>query len=202
MNGLLEAGPQARLASRRRVSALLDAKSAEANAARRVAERVSRDPAGCAMHLPARAGNFTGFFAGIYHARTAGTISRPDNPLTSNHNYVPVAYHSRASSVRVSGGTVRRPDSQRKPPAQAEPDFGPGRALDYELEPGVWIGLGNASGVPIPIAEAGDRIAGVWSVPRQRQRVVLDPGANGRAPHVKRVRPASGRFVRQRYGIG
>ena len=124
-------------------------------------------PAGCCMtpdvasvHLPARIGNFTDFFAGIHHAHTAGTISRPENPLMPNYKYVPVAYHSRASSVRPSGGTVRRPNGQRKPPEQAAPDFGPCRNLDYELELGVWIGPGNELGTPIPIAEASRHIAG------------------------------------------
>jgi fumarylacetoacetase len=77
-----------------------------------------------------------------------------------NYKYVPVAYHSRASSVRVAGGMVRRPNGQRRPPEQVEPDFGPCRNLDYELELGVWIGPGNELGAPIPIAGAGDHIAG------------------------------------------
>ena len=158
LNPLLEAGAAARRALRRRVGALLDARDADKT--RALADRLLHDAASCASHLPARVGNFTDFFAGIHHARTAGTISRPDNPLMPNYKYVPVAYHSRASSVRASGGTVRRPNGQRRPPGQAEPDFGPCRDLDYELELGVWIGPGNALGSPIPIAGAGDHIAG------------------------------------------
>jgi len=77
-----------------------------------------------------------------------------------NYKYVPVAYHSRASSVRPSGGLVRRPNGQRKPPEQPAPDFGPCRNLDYELELGVWIGPGNEIGSPIPIAEASRHVAG------------------------------------------
>jgi fumarylacetoacetase len=122
---------------------------------------VLRDASRCVMHVPARIGDFTDFYAGIHHARTAGTISRPENPLMPNYKYVPVAYHSRASSVRVSGGTVRRPNGQRKPPDQAAPDFGPCRNLDYELELGVWIGPGNDLGTPIPIADAPSHIAGL-----------------------------------------
>ena len=41
------------------------------------------------------------------------------------------------------------------------PDFAPSKRLDYELELGVWIGPGNDLGNPIPIAEAGERIAGL-----------------------------------------
>ena len=160
LNPLLEAGPAARQALRRRVGEILDANGPNAAKIRTIAGRLIHDATGCAMHLPASIGDFTDFFAGIHHAHTAGTINRPDNPLMLNYKYVPVAYHSRASSVRAGGGTVRRPNGQRKPPGQDEPDFGPCRNLDYELELGVWIGPGNALGSPIPIAEASRHIAG------------------------------------------
>jgi fumarylacetoacetase len=160
LNAWLEMGPDARRALRRRIGDLLDAAGAEAADARAIAGRLLRDARQCAMHLPARVGDFTDFFAGIHHAYTAGTISRPENPLMPNYKYVPVAYHSRASSVRPSGGTVRRPNGQRKPPEQAAPDFGPCRNLDYELELGMWIGPGNELGSPIPIADAGRHVAG------------------------------------------
>jgi fumarylacetoacetase len=160
LNPLLEAGPAARQALRRRVSEVLSATGAEAAKVQTIAHRILHDTASCEMHLPARIGDFTDFFAGIHHAYTAGTISRPENPLMPNYKYVPVAYHSRASSVRPSGGLVRRPNGQRKPPEQAVPDFGPCRNLDYELELGVWIGPGNDLGAPIPITEASRHIAG------------------------------------------
>jgi len=160
LNAWLESGPVARRALRRRVGELLDSNGTEAASLQGIANRLLHDAARCTMHLPARVGDFTDFFAGIHHAYTAGTISRPDNPLMPNYKYVPVAYHSRASSVRPSGGTVRRSNGQRKPPEQAAPDFGPCRNLDYELELGVWIGPGNALGSPIPIAEASSHIAG------------------------------------------
>ena len=160
LNPLLEAGPAARLALRRRVGEILDANGAGATKIGAIAGRLLHDAATCRMHLPARIGDFTDFFAGIHHAHTAGTISRPDAPLTANYKYVPVGYHSRASSVRPSGGVVRRPHGQRKPPEQGAPDFGPCRNLDYELELGVWIGPGNDIGSPIPISEASRHIAG------------------------------------------
>ena len=116
--------------------------------------------ADCEMHLPARIGDFTDFFAGIHHATNSGRLLRPDNPLLPNYKHIPVAYHGRASSIRVSGTDVRRPSGQRKPQAATEPDFGPCRYLDYELELGVWIGPGNALGTPIPIGAARDHVAG------------------------------------------
>src|SRR4029077_2635850 len=160
LNAWMECGAAARRALRRRIGGLMDSQGTDALQLQGSANRLLHDVAHCTMHLPARVGDFTDFFAGIHHAYTAGTISRPENPLMPNYKYVPVAYHSRASSVRPSGGTVRRPNGQRKPPEQASPDFGPCRNLDYELELGVWIGPGNELGSPIPIAEASNHIAG------------------------------------------
>lgn len=160
MNPLLEGGPAGRRALRRQVSEILDAKGPTAAKIQGIANRLLHDAASSTLHLPARIGDFTDFYAGIHHAHTAGSISRPENPLMPNYKFVPVAYHSRASSVRPSGGAVRRPNGQRKPPEQAAPDFGPCRNLDYELELGVWIGEGNELGSPIPIAEASRHIAG------------------------------------------
>ena len=73
---------------------------------------------------------------------------------------MPIGYHGRASSIRPSGANVRRPNGQRKGATEATPSFGPSRSLDYELELGVWIGPGNELGTPIPIAAAGDHVAG------------------------------------------
>jgi fumarylacetoacetase len=118
------------------------------------------EAADCALHLPAVIGDYSDFFAGIHHATNTGKMFRPDNPLLPNYKYVPIGYHGRASSIRPSGGPVRRPNGQCKPATEAVPSFGPCRNLDYEMELGIWIGPGNALGEPVPIAEAGDRIAG------------------------------------------
>jgi len=159
LNGFLDAGPAAHRALRRAISTLLAAEAP--GPVRGLGARLLHNAADCAMHLPARVGDFTDFFAGIHHATAGGRINRPDNPLMPNYKYVPVAYHSRASSVRVSGETVKRPLGQRKPPEQDAPDYGPCRNFDYELELGVWVGTGNALGTPIPIAEAGRHVAGI-----------------------------------------
>jgi len=112
------------------------------------------------MHLPCVIGDYSDFYVGIHHATNVGRQFRPDNPLLPNYKYVPIGYHGRASSVRVSGEPVTRPSGQRKPPEAEAPEYGPSRRLDYELELGLWVGRGNALGEPIPIAEAPDHIAG------------------------------------------
>jgi fumarylacetoacetase len=112
------------------------------------------------MHLPCVVGDYTDFYVGIHHATNVGKQFRPDNPLLPNYKYVPIGYHGRASSVRVSGEPVIRPNGQRKAPDADAPEYGPSRRLDYELELGIWIGEGNDLGSPIPIGEAADHIAG------------------------------------------
>jgi fumarylacetoacetase len=112
------------------------------------------------MHLPCVIGDYTDFYVGIHHATNVGKQFRPDNPLLPNYKYVPIGYHGRASSVRVSGEPVVRPSGQRKPPDADAPEYGPSRRLDYELELGLWVGRGNDLGAPIPIGEAEDHIAG------------------------------------------
>jgi len=105
--------------------------------------------------------DYTDFYVGIHHATNIGRQFRPDNPLLPNYKYVPIGYHGRASSVRVSGTPVIRPKGQRKPPDAERPDLGPTRRLDYELELGVWIAGENALGDAVPIAEAPSRIGGL-----------------------------------------
>jgi len=112
------------------------------------------------MHLPCIVGDYTDFYVGIHHATNVGKLFRPDNPLLPNYKYVPIGYHGRASSVRVSGEPVIRPNGQRKAPDADAPEFGPSRRLDYELELGIWVGEGNDLGSPIPVSEAADHIAG------------------------------------------
>jgi fumarylacetoacetase len=112
------------------------------------------------MHLPCVVGDYTDFYVGIHHATNVGKQFRPDNPLLPNYKYVPIGYHGRASSVRVSGEPVTRPNGQRKAPDADAPEYGPSRRLDYELELGIWIGAGNELGCPIPIGEASEHISG------------------------------------------
>jgi len=117
-----------------------------------------------AMQLPAEIGDYTDFYATIYHATNVGKLFRPDQPLLPNYKYVPIGYHGRASSIVPSGHAVRRPRGQRKDAKAEAPVFGPSRSLDYELEVGFFVGRGNALGEPIPIAEAASHIFGLCLV--------------------------------------
>jgi fumarylacetoacetase len=161
LNPLMALGSEPRRALRRQVFSLLDADGLGQAKAEKLADRLLYRAAECRLHLPAAIGNFTDFFAGIHHAANGGRRRDPNNPLAPNYKYVPVAYHSRASSVRESDVPVRRPNGQRKLPNEDAPSYGPCRNLDYELELVVWIGPGNTQGEPIPIGRARDHIFGL-----------------------------------------
>jgi len=116
------------------------------------------------MVLPAEIGDYTDFYASMHHASNVGALFRPENPLLPNYKWVPVGYHGRASSIVVSGTDVRRPWGQQKLPSSEQPVFAPSRRLDYEVEVGAFIGVGNEMGEAIPIALARDHIFGLCLV--------------------------------------
>ncbi|ROQ51795.1 fumarylacetoacetase [Pseudomonas putida] len=156
LNAYFALGREARVALRERLLELLGADSPH-----QAALKPALYPAAeCQLHLPARIGDYTDFYVGIEHAKNVGKLFRPDNPLLPNYKYVPIGYHGRASTIRPSGTDVRRPNGQTLPAGQTEPSFGPCARLDYELELGIWIGQGNAMGDAIPVAQAGEHVAG------------------------------------------
>jgi fumarylacetoacetase len=120
-----------------------------------------RPAASCTMHLPAHIGDYTDFYVGIHHARTVGSIFRPDMPLQPNYKFLPIGYHGRASSVRPTGTPVLRPQGQTLRPPATEPTYGPSRQLDYELELGIWVGEGNPLGRTVPMHRAAEQIVGL-----------------------------------------
>jgi fumarylacetoacetase len=114
--------------------------------------------------LPATIGDYTDFYASIFHATNVGKLFRPDNPLLPNYKYVPIAYHGRASSIVPSNTKIPRPKGQRKKPDESAPTFGESRMLDYELEVGCFVGRGNELGNAITIDNAEDHIFGLCLV--------------------------------------
>src|SRR5581483_1431308 len=144
LNALMELGPQAWSALRLALSRALSADGGDKSLSRHLSPMTQAE-----MKLPVTVGDFTDFFASIFHATNAGRMFRPDNPLMPNYKYVPVAYHSRASSVIPSGTAFKRPRGQRKAPNDAEPSYGPSRNLDFELELGCYIGTPSKLGEPV-----------------------------------------------------
>jgi fumarylacetoacetase len=110
--------------------------------------------------VPAQVGDYTDFYTSVHHATNVGKLFRPDNPLLENYKWVPIGYHGRASSLRVSGVDFRRPKGQLKAP-DAAPVLKPCARLDYELEMGIYTGAGNAWGEAIAMDQAENHIFGL-----------------------------------------
>ncbi|HEY7963170.1 MAG TPA: fumarylacetoacetase [Steroidobacteraceae bacterium] len=157
LNALMGAGAAAASALRAALSQALRAGAAQAAALRALLV----PQAAAEYRVAADIGDYTDFYASIHHATAVGRLMRPDNPLLPNYKWLPVAYHGRASSVRVSGQGVVRPRGQLMPPGASRPELLPTRRLDYELELGVFVGAGNALGSPVPLAEAERHIFGL-----------------------------------------
>lgn len=160
LNLLLGLGHTHWSALRKRLSQVLRSGSPDQSTLERVLIRMDD----AELLVPASIGDYTDFYASVYHASNVGSLFRPDNPLLPNYKYVPIGYHGRASSIVASGTPVRRPVGQTKDDSAQVPSFGPSRNFDYELEVGFFVGPGNEPGTPIPIDTAEEHIFGLCLV--------------------------------------
>ncbi|MBV8250014.1 MAG: fumarylacetoacetase [Comamonas sp.] len=110
--------------------------------------------------VPVQVGDYTDFYTSVHHATNVGKLFRPTNPLMENYKWVPIGYHGRASSIRISGVDFKRPSGQLKAP-DADPVLKPCNRLDYELEMGIYAGAGNPWGDAIGIEDAENHIFGL-----------------------------------------
>jgi len=161
LNDYMAMGSQAWQALRHGVFALLHEGASE---------RIQQQLASCLVRqaealygLHARIGDYTDFYTSIHHALNVGRLARPDAPLAPNFQWLPIAYHGRASSVRIGqpGFAFRRPMGQAMAAGAAQPTYGPCTRLDLELEMGFYIGPGNTLGEPVPMADAEQQIVGM-----------------------------------------
>lgn len=115
------------------------------------------------MHLPAKIGDYTDFYASMDHAKNVGTMFRgADNALMPNWRHLPVGYHGRASSIVVSGTNVKRPHGQKQTDESEPPVYAPSSLLDLELEVGAFVGgPANELGTPITVDNVDDRLFGL-----------------------------------------
>jgi fumarylacetoacetase len=154
LNPLMALESGAVSALRRRLSDLLRSGGPDEARVKPLADRLLVSMADATMELPAAIGDYTDFSCSTHHMmRMGGGTVRPV------FLHLPVGYHGRASSLRVSGAEVVRPLGQVAG-KDGQAVFGPEPQLDFELEFAAFVGRGNALGRPIPIGEAEDHIFG------------------------------------------
>ena len=159
LNAIMGTSPSARHELRGVISGLL---SADTTADRDVIAKAMLFQSDVRYLLPCTIGDYTDFYASIYHATNVGSMFRPNNPILPNYRHIPIGYHGRASSVVVSGTEVRRPVGQLSPAEEGgSPTRSACKLLDYELEVGVLVAQGNELGDTISINDAEQHLFGL-----------------------------------------
>jgi fumarylacetoacetase len=162
LNPFIERGPDAWTRVRNAISELLQEKHPRLRDDARLRARAFTPQSAARMLMPVAIPGYTDFYSSKEHATNVGSMFRdPQHALLPNWLYVPIAYNGRASSIVVSGTPVLRPNGQTRPTAAKQPVFGACKKLDFELEMGCIVGVGNAIGEPVPIDAAARRLFGM-----------------------------------------
>ena len=157
LNAFMALGPAARVALRQALSGALAAGSPAQAGLEPCLVPQSRAQLG----VPCDIGDYTDFYIGIHHATAVGRMFRPDSPLLPNYKWVPIGYHGRSSTILPSGQDFARPWGQVRAADAEVPVLRPTARLDFELEMGIVIGGGNATGEPVPIERAEEQVFGL-----------------------------------------
>ena len=110
--------------------------------------------------VPVRIGDYSDFYTSYYHATNIGRMFGITTEGT-NFEWLPIAYHGRASSIGVSGQQFHRPLGQTRRPDEKTPTLRACEKLDYELEVAIYIGKGNPQGTPLRLDDIGQHVFGV-----------------------------------------
>jgi fumarylacetoacetase len=159
LNGLMALGPRHASALRAALSDLLRSDSPQLEQVLAQRERILVPMSKVSMALPCEIGDYSDFLTSLHHTERHGRYKGLKDPLPPAFKSLPIAYHGRASSIRVSGEPVVRPHGQYKNAAGAV-EYGPAPMLDFELELAAFVGQGNQLGQPIPLGEANGHIFG------------------------------------------
>ncbi|WP_237199335.1 fumarylacetoacetate hydrolase family protein [Rothia nasimurium] len=100
--------------------------------------------------------DYVDYYASEHHATNLGHMFRPqEEPLKPNWKHLPVGYHGRSGSIRVSGSDIVRPKGLRPPQDGGLPSYGPEQRLDIEAELGFVLG-GSAPKGEVDLKTAAD----------------------------------------------
>jgi fumarylacetoacetase len=161
LNPFMALGPKVWSNTRARISELLRQDHPELRDNEKLRKRALVPMADVKLHMPISVSGYTDFYSSKEHATNVGVMFRgKDNALQPNWLHMPIGYNGRASTVVVSGTSVRRPRGQLKPPTADLPSFGPCKRLDFELEMGVVVGQPSPMGEMLTEAQAEDMIFG------------------------------------------
>ncbi len=158
LNRYLAAGPTIWSAVRARLTELLATASRQASMGRFLIDRSQ-----LTMGIPTAPVDYVDFYSSIHHATNLGRLFRPDGEaLMPNWKRIPIGYHGRTGTIVADRAEIARPHGMRS--IDGEPQFGPCRSLDIELEVGTVIGVGSERGTPIRIEDAGSHLYGMCLV--------------------------------------
>lgn len=158
LNAFLAQGPSSWAAVRSLITAWLTDPEHQDRVAPHLLPRAS-----VTMRLPIEVADYVDFYSSRDHAENLGRMFRPDSPaLTPNWTHLPIGYHGRAGTVRLSGTPVLRPRGQFRD--GAGPAFGPSRRLDIEAEVGFVAGVPSELGTPVPVGDFAAHVFGVCLV--------------------------------------
>lgn len=148
---------------RNRLAEIFDAKNPELCDNKEHCDQILHRIDEVQMILPVFTQDYTDFYSSREHAENIGTIFRgKENALMPNWLHLPVGYHGRSSSIIVSGENIHRPYGQSKPSEEGgQPNFGPSKLLDFELEMAFITTDGKPLGERISINEAEEYIFGM-----------------------------------------
>ena len=179
LNTLMGLGPAVSAALRLALFDLLDAGASDTTAAQAAREHLLPQSA-VRMRLPCEIGDFSDFLTSAHHTERHGRIKGLTEPMPPAFRHLPVAYHGRSSSIRVSGTPVRRPLGQLRQP-DGRVVYGASESLDFELEMGLLVGAGTEPGRTVRLDAAAQHMFGLcllndWSAKRiQWWEQVLGP---------------------------
>ncbi|EME48928.1 hypothetical protein DOTSEDRAFT_19422 [Dothistroma septosporum NZE10] len=112
------------------------------------------------VHLPMQMGGFSDFYTSLDHCKNcSGELSTATIP--KNWYYAPSVYNSRVSSVVSTPTDIRRPKNVYfKAGMDTDPEYGPTRKMDFELEMGFFVSKPVPFGDDMPIGDAKNHIFG------------------------------------------